>query len=128
MRRAATIVGRGLLAPMFIINGAKAAMEPGKRVAVTENAGLPEPELLVRLNGAAMAVGGVALALGIKPRWASVLLAGCLVPTTAVGHAFWSADDPATREAQKIQFAKNVAMLGGLVLVHATGEPRSAST
>jgi putative oxidoreductase len=45
--------------------------------------GVPlEPELAVRLNGAIILTGGVALALGLSPRLAAGALAGSLVPTT----------------------------------------------
>lgn len=56
------------------------------------------------------------LALGIASRAAATVLAGSLVPTTLVGHPFWKAE---ARAAQKIQFTKNLAMLGGLLLVMA---------
>ena len=127
MQHVATIVGRALLAPMFVVGGVGAVRDPGRRVGTVDAAGLPEPELLVRLNGVAMTIGGVALALGIKPRLASALLIGCLVPTTVVGHAFWKVEDPAARGLQRTNFVKNVAMVGGLVLVQATGSPRSST-
>ena len=37
-----------------------------------------------------------------------------MIPTTVAGHAFWKVDDPAARKLQRIQFHKNMAMLGGL--------------
>jgi uncharacterized membrane protein YphA (DoxX/SURF4 family) len=44
------------------------------------------------------------------------VLAGSLVPTTLAGHAFWDEKDPAARKAQRLQFAKNSSVLGGLIL------------
>ena len=117
MRRLAQMLGRLLLAPMFIHGGYQAATEPAHRVQSAAKIGLPQPELMVRLNGAAMVIGGVALALGIKPRWAAALLAFCLVPTTFAGHAFWAMEPGRDRSIQQINFLKNAAMLGGLVLV-----------
>ena len=38
-----------------------------------------------------------------------------LVPTTLSVHSFWEAPE-AERPAQKIQFLKNLSMLGGLLL------------
>jgi uncharacterized membrane protein YphA (DoxX/SURF4 family) len=55
------------------------------------------------------------LALGLLPRLSSLALIGSLVPTTIAGHGFWTADDPITRKLQRIQFHKNMAMIGGLV-------------
>lgn len=109
-------VGRVLLASQFVWGGYGAAVEPGARPALLDKAGVPGGATLVRLNGAAMVVGGVALALGVKPRPAAIGLAAALVPTTLVGHPFWRERDRHARHVQTIQFMKNASMLGGLVV------------
>lgn len=109
-------IGRALLAAQFVHGGYAAARDAGARPAALERAGMPGGTSLVRLNGAAMLAGGVALALGVLPRAAAAGLAASLVPTTLVGHPFWRETDAATRRNQTIQFAKNVSMLGGLVV------------
>jgi len=79
---------------------------------------LPLPaddELIVRGNGAVQVAGGALLALGMAPRLAAVALAGSLIPTTLAGHAFWNVEDPAARKMQRVQFHKNMAMIGGLL-------------
>jgi len=128
--RVITAVARPMLASIFVTGGLAAARAPGPRVQAAEKLGLPQPELMVRVNGAAMVAGGIALALGYKPRRAALLLAGTLVPTTYAGHAFWEAEDPAVRMQNEIHFFKNVSMLGGLLLVAGEGPrttvPRSA--
>jgi putative oxidoreductase len=119
-------LGRALLSGMFIRGGYHAAKAPGARVALVEKAGLPKPELLVKLDGTLMVIGGILLALGIKPKHAALLLAACLIPTTYVGHNFWDQETEQARDQQKTQFMKNVAMLGGLVSVLAD-DRRSAA-
>lgn len=47
--------------------------------------------------------------------------AASLVPTTVAGHRFWAEADSNRRAAQRTQFLKNAAMLGGLTLVVADG-------
>ena len=105
-----------LLAGIFIKGGLDAAREPGGRVAKAANLGIPNPEAAVRCNGAAMVVGGAALALDVAPRLAAVGLMAALVPTTAAGHPFWELEGP-ERSAQELQFAKNAGLLGGLLLL-----------
>lgn len=109
-------VGRAALAAVFVLGGSAAAREPGQRVRRLEGAGLPNSELAVRANGAAMAIAGGMLGLGIAPRAAAAVLAVSLVPTTLVGHPFWS-EEGESRAAQLTHFMKNLAMLGGLLLV-----------
>jgi len=43
----------------------------------------------------------------------TVLLTGSLVPTTWAGHLYWTVEDPGARKLQRIQFHKNMAMIGG---------------
>ena len=109
-------LGRVLLASQFVYGGYGAAKDAGPRPKALERAGMPGGENLVRLNGAAMVLGGVALALGIKPRAAAIGLAASLIPTTVVGHGFWRETEPPARAGQTIQLMKNTSMLGGLVL------------
>ena len=108
--------GRLLLAGQFVYGGYLAARTPGARPAALERAGLPGGADLVRLNGAAMVVGGLALGAGILPRAASLGLIASLLPTSVVGHPFWREQEPAARSAQTLQFMKNLSMLGGLLI------------
>ncbi len=112
--------GQIALGVPFIVLGYQAAADPGPRVGAAADLGLPEPELAVKVNGAAMTLGGAALALNLLPRPAAVGLAASLVPTTLAGHPFWKAADPGTRASQRIQFLKNVGLIGGLLAVAAT--------
>ena len=72
----------------------------------------------LRLAAAALvyALAGTALALGRVPRLAAAALVGSMIPTTLAGHSYWTHDDPAARAQQRIQFHKNLAMIGGLLL------------
>jgi putative oxidoreductase len=125
LRTPVRAVGRAGLAAMFITGGADAMLTPGPRTAKAAELGVPlDPELAVRVNGAAMLVAGVALALGVWPRLAAGILAGTLVPTTLAGHPYWQLDDPAARRQQRIHFFKNVGLFGGALLVFSERPPR----
>lgn len=112
-------LARPLLASMFLAGGIDALRNPEARVEAVRDAGLAEPERLVQVNGATMLIGGLALATNRLPRLSSLALAGTLVPTTYVGHAFWKETDPSAKAMQQINFLKNVSMLGGLLLAAA---------
>jgi uncharacterized membrane protein YphA (DoxX/SURF4 family) len=104
---------------MFVLDGASALRSPGPRVDAVRAAGLSEPEKLVQVNAATMLVGGLTLATGRLPRLSALALAATLVPTTYVGHAFWSETDKQAKQGQQMQFLKNLSMLGGLLLASA---------
>ena len=116
--------GRFLTGSTYALLGFDALLAPGARVgqaapvlaAVRTVVPLPaDDELVVRGNAAVMVLGGVALALGVAPRLSALALAGSLIPTTLAGHAYWTIEDPVARKLQRIQFHKNMAMIGGLL-------------
>jgi uncharacterized membrane protein YphA (DoxX/SURF4 family) len=81
---------------------------------------------LVQVNGAVQVLAGAALATGRYARPAALVLAASLVPTTLAGHRFWEQETPAQRHAQRIQFLKNLSMLGGLVLAAADSSGKAS--
>jgi putative oxidoreductase len=101
--------GQALLGATFIKLGFDAAINPGPRAGKAAALGLPKADLAVRGNGAA-------LTLDKLPRLAALGLIASMIPTTLAGHPFWDFDG-AERKAQEIQFLKNTALVGGLVLV-----------
>jgi len=116
---------RILTGSTYALLGFDALREPGGRTAqaaevlsaIRQWVPLPDDdELVVRGNAAVMVAGGTLLALGRFPRLSALALAGSLIPTTLAGHSYWKVEDPAARKVQRIQFHKNLAMLGGLLL------------
>ena len=96
--------------------GGRVDLAGGTLDAIRKVVPLPlDDEALVKANGAAQLVAGTTLALGIMPRASAAVLAASLLPTSIAGHPYWRVDDPAQRQAQKLQFQKNMAMLGGLL-------------
>ena len=124
---------RVLTGSTYALLGFDALRAPGARVdqaagvlaVVRKVAPLPaDDELVVRANAAEHLHGGVLLALGRAPRLSALMLAGSLIPTTLAGHSYWTIEDPAARKLQRIQFHKNMAMIGGLLFA-ALDQPRA---
>ena len=127
MRSITTRLARPLIASIFIRGGLDAAMNPEGKVKKAEKVTGPiaervpilpdDPETLVRVNGITQVVAGATLSLGIFRRLSAAVLIGTLVPTTLAGHRFWEELDQDARNAQILQFAKNLGLLGALLLV-----------
>jgi putative oxidoreductase len=122
----ASVVARPMVAGMFVVGGLDAYRNPASKVPkaskvapqIAGRIGLPaDTERLVKVNGAVQIGAGLALAVGVAPRLAALTLAGSLVPTTLAGHRFWEEEDDAARKQQGIQFLKNLAMLGALLMI-----------
>ena len=45
------------------------------------------------------------------------MLAATLVPTTLAGYRFWEERDPSVKAAQRVQFLKDLSVLGGLLSI-----------
>ena len=124
MLTASRLAARILSGSTYAVLGFDALRAPGVRVdqagplLATMRRVLPLPEddeLLVRANAGVQTGAGALLALGMRPRLSAVALIGSLIPTTLAGHAFWAVEDPNDRKLQRVQFHKNLAMIGGLL-------------
>ncbi len=135
------LIARPMLASMFVMGGIDSLTHASGKVTKAEKVtdhvptlaeriapGLPvptDPATLVRINGGVQVAAGLALATGRMPRISALVLAASLVPTTYAGHPFWEEKDKTARAGQRIQFFKNISMMGGLLLagVDTEGKP-----
>ncbi|MCW2607636.1 MAG: hypothetical protein JWO60_2329 [Frankiales bacterium] len=112
------LLARPMLAAIFVSSGVSGLKDPSYAAHVAREAGLSEPEKLAKVHAGTNLVGGLALATGRFPRVAALGLAAGMVPTTFLGHAFWSA--PADqKQMQQINFFKNLGLIGGLLIAAA---------
>jgi uncharacterized membrane protein YphA (DoxX/SURF4 family) len=112
-----------LLAAPFIAGGAQSLVEPGPLPEFAGRLGVPLPAMATRVTAAAMVAGGLALASGVAPRGAALLLAGCLSGASIGVHRFWEAEDPQERFDHRNAFMRNIGLLGGLALAAHTASP-----
>jgi putative oxidoreductase len=119
----AALVGRVLLAAMFVTAGfAKIGGFDGT-VGFIASKGLPLPSLLAAGTIALEIVGGLALVVGFKARWAALALAAFTLVASVIFHAYWAM--PADQQyVQQLMFMKNLAVAGGMLMVFAFGPGR----
>jgi len=85
--------------------------------------GVPAPQLAVVVAGLLLAVAGVTLLLGVFPRIGIAALLLFFVPVTVMMHPFWADATAAARQADLINFTKNVALLGSSLMFLAIPRP-----
>lgn len=117
-------IRRSLLASVFVWSSLDALQNAEQRTAPADALNLPEPATMVRVHGGVNLIGGIMLALNIKPKLAALALVGNLIPTTLGGHRFWEQDDPGAKINQMVHFMKNVSLVGGLLGVLAERSTR----
>lgn len=122
----ALLGGRVLLALLFLSAGyLKATDFAGAAVGTVTRSGLPLPQVTAALVTAIEIVLPLLLILGLYVRWAALGLAAFTVAATFIAHRFWSFEGAAWF-AQFFNFWKNLAVVGGLLILAATGPGRYA--
>ena len=117
---ALTLVGRALVALLFIPAGwGKIAGFAGV-VGYIQSKGVPLPEVCAAIAVAAELGLGLLLLIGWQARWAALGLAVFLCVITPIFHNFWGAD-VAQYAMQQQAFYKNIAVMGGLLVLAAFG-------
>jgi putative oxidoreductase len=120
---AAALVGRILLALIFITSGFGKITGFEGTVGYIVSKGLPLPQL-----GAIIAIvvevgGGIVLVIGYKARWAALALAIFTLAAAIFFHNYWTVE-AAQKMAEQINFWKNIAIAGGMLMVFAFGPGR----
>jgi putative oxidoreductase len=119
------LIARLLLVVIFPISAYYKVIQWPGIVTMLEQQAVPLP-----LYGGALAVGvevigALLVALGLWTRIGAILLILYVAGATAVAHRFWEFAMPA-QFAQMMSFFKNLAMIGGLLLIAVLGPGRFA--
>jgi putative oxidoreductase len=119
----AEVLGRLGLALLFLWSAYTKFAYMDANVGYMKAYGMPAAQLLIWPAALVELIGGAMLALGWKARWAAVALALFTLVSMFIFHAYWNV--PADQvQNQQIHFMKNLAIIGGLLVVFARGSGR----
>lgn len=107
------LLGRMMMALIFILAGLGKIQDPAGTVGYMQSAGLPG--ILLWPTIALEVLGGLALVLGYKTRYVAFALAIFSVVAALMFHRNFA------DQMQMILFLKNIAMAGGLLLLAVGG-------
>jgi putative oxidoreductase len=110
-------LARALLGAAFISSGLEALKGIDRRASRAEGYGVPQPVTASRAVAATQIGGGALLILNRMPRLAAFFLALTVVPEAATGHDFWTEKDSDAKHAQRSAFARDLGLLGGVVVI-----------
>lgn len=113
------LLARCMLAAIFVISGYNKLMNIGGTAGYIASKGLPMAQVLAAATTALELVGGIALVIGFYARWAALALALFCVAAAVLFHG---------TAAEQIQFMKNIALAGGMLMVFAFGPGTLAVT
>jgi putative oxidoreductase len=104
-------LARLLMAIVFIWDGLLQLRDPSVTARYFESVNVPVPDVAIWVSMAIHLLGGAALIVGFKTRWAAALLALVCLGTAFGVHL------PAGDPDDMVNFYKNLAMTGGFLYV-----------
>lgn len=120
MQATTNLVARLLFVALFLPAGISKLMGFEGTVGYFNSLGIPAASLAVVATIAIEILGSIALLVGFKTRVAAVILAVFTLAASIAGHAYWAV--PAEQMfVQKLLFFKNLAVVGGLLLLAIQG-------
>jgi putative oxidoreductase len=135
---AAYTLGRILLSVLFIEEGVRKLMDISKISKMLLDNGVPIPDEIVPYLGgmdkyvalgylvaAVEVIGGAMILIGLKARWAALMLIVFTACTIIFVHHFWDMAGDAFF-SNMTEALKNLSIMGGLLLVVAVGSGPTA--
>jgi len=120
VERWAPLLGRALLAAIFLVSGLAKFADFSTTVGYMQAQGVPAAEPLAVLAILIEIGAGVALLVGGATRLSAVILLLYMIPVTLIFHAFWAYTGMEQR-MQLVNFLKNLAIMGGLTYIATYG-------
>ena len=120
MNNALNLMGRFLLAALFLPAGLSKLSGFEGTVGYIGSVGLPFASVAAAAAVAVEILGSVALILGLQTRIAAAVLAVFTLAASVFFHAFWAAA-PEQAFVQQLMFFKNIAVIGGLLVLVSSG-------
>lgn len=115
------LIGRILLGGYFIYSGYGHFKNLAGMAGYAAMKKVPFARAAVIVSGVMLTLGGLAIVLNRFAILGMCLVVLFLIPTTIVMHAFWKETEPNARMMERIQFAKNVGLIGSLILLISIG-------
>ena len=119
----AALVGRILLAGIFVTSGFQKISGFEGTAGYIASKGLPLPQVLAAVTILVELGGGILLVIGWKARWAALVIAVFTLLAAILFHNYWAmtGDDVMPN---RINFWKNISIVGGMLMVFAFGPGR----
>jgi putative oxidoreductase len=118
-----SLLGRVLLSAIFIIFGFSKIFSFSMFAGMLASKGFPLATLAMSIAVAIEVLGGLAVLVGFQTKIVAGIVFLYLIPTTFLFHNFWAMQG-AARMDNMAHFFKNLAIMGGFLLLAASGPGR----
>ncbi len=111
------LLGKVLLGVYFLISGYRHFSQLKMLTGYTASKKVPFPEFAVILTGVIMFLGGFSIITGFYLTHALGLLIISLIGISFFMHRYWEVSDPMARMGERVNFEKNLALAGALMIL-----------
>jgi len=116
---AVVLLGRLLFVLIFLMSGPNHFSK--QTIVFAASQGVPFASFAVPLSGVLALAGGLSVLLGFRAKIGASLIALFLIPVTLMMHKFWTVHDAMMAQMQMVMFMKNIAILGGALMISQLG-------
>jgi putative oxidoreductase len=110
-------LGRVIFGGYFLFSGYSHFANLGMMSGYAQSKGIPASKLAVGGTGALLLIAGLSILLNVYPVVGLAAAILFLVPTSLMMHAFWKVQDAGARMGETVNFTKNMAIVGALLLL-----------
>ena len=119
VRGPVVLLGRLFFATIFLMAGPNHFTKQAIGYAASQ--GVPLASIAVPVSGLLAIIGALSILLGYRAKVGAWLITLFLIPVTFMMHKFWTVSDPMMAQIQMVMFMKNIAMLGGALVISQFG-------
>ncbi|MFW9777976.1 MAG: DoxX family protein [Candidatus Heimdallarchaeota archaeon] len=121
------LIGRVVVGAFYLYNAWNHFKNVDMLQGYAGSKGVPSPRLAVQVTGLLLAIAGITFILGVFPEIGVLSLVAFFVPVNIMMHNFWTIEDAQMKAAERVQFMKNLALLGSALMFLAVPTPWSYS-
>jgi len=117
MQTALVYLGKILFGGYFLMNAFNHFSNLSMMSGYVQSKGIPAAKLAVLGSGLLLLAGGISVIFNLFPLIGLGALVLFLLPVTFMMHAFWKVQDPQARMGEMVNFMKNIALLGAVLML-----------
>jgi uncharacterized membrane protein YphA (DoxX/SURF4 family) len=111
------VLGRILYGGFFVLGGINHFQHLGMMAGFTASKGVPAAKPGVIVSGLLIIIGGLLVIAGSHVRIGLACIVLFLLPVTFLMHNYWVETDMMARINQRVNFQKNIALLGAAFMM-----------
>ena len=117
------LAGRLIVSAFYFYNALHHFRELNTMAGYAASKHVPFPKLAIAGSGLLLLIGGLSFLTGFLPQMGVLAVVLFFLPVTFMMHDFWAIQDPGAKAGQRVNFTKNMALMGSALMFLAIPTP-----